>query len=342
MKKRILTHLVFCLLLTALPVVPAMAARGSEQEPVQEAELPEFVEFTMETTEEPSSPAEADAYRVLDTASGEVMEVSVRDYVIGAVCAEMPASFEEEALKAQAVAAHTYAHRLMLLAQDGTDESLKGAYFSNDSARYQAFYTDEQIHDAYGIHYEEYYGKVASAVDAVMGEILTYEDEPIIAAFHAMSGGRTESAAHVWGSDVPYLVPVDSSADKNAPRYEEELVLSAAELQECLTAARSGLVLGAEPENWLEIAEVSDSGTVLRVNAGSSIFTGQELRGILGLRSAAFSAVYADGSFTFTTKGYGHHVGMSQYGANAMAQDGHTYREILAYYYPGTALNVIN
>lgn len=336
MKRRILTHLVLSLLLTALPMIPALAARGTEGTDAIEAKMPEFVEFTMES--EPPEPEEQPPFLVLDAAGGEVMEVPVRDYVIGAVCAEMPASFEPEALKAQAVAAHTYAHRLMLLAEGNTDESLKGAHFSNDSSRYQAYYTDAQIREAFGMHYDAYYGKIASAVDAVLGEILTYEEEPIIAAFHAMSGGMTESAEHVWGREVDYLVPVDSSSDTQAPLFEQTAVFSAQEVQEKLESARDGLFLSGEPEDWLQIAEVSDSGTVLRLDAGSSIFTGSEIRSIFSLRSAVFSVAYEDGAFTFTTKGYGHNVGMSQYGANAMALDGKDYREILQYYYPDTEL----
>ncbi len=336
MKKRLLTHLICAVLLTTLPIIPAMAARGTAHEPVQNAQLLEFVEFTEETAA-PAQNAEQ-PYLVLDTASGEVMEVPVREYVIGAVCAEMPASFEPEALKAQAVAAHTYAYRLALLAQAGTDESMKGAYFSNDSSRYQAFFTDEEIREAFGKNYEEYHRKIEDAVDAVLGEILLYEEEPIIAAFHAMSGGRTESAAHVWGTDVPYLVPVDSQSDLDAPLYEQTVVFSAQEVRTMLEEARNGLMLGGEPEKWLSVAEVSDSGTVLRLNAGSSIFTGQEVRSLFGLRSAAFSVEYTEEGFAFTTKGYGHHVGMSQYGANAMAQTGKTYREILLYYYPGAVI----
>lgn len=339
MKKRILTHLLLSLLLTALPIIPALAARGMERTDGADAELPEFVEFTMETAASEAAVQNSEPpYLVLDTASGEVMEVAVRDYVIGAVCAEMPASFETEALKAQAVAAHTYAHRLMLLAQNGTDDSLKGAYFSNDSSKFQAYYTDAQIREAFGIHYDAYYTKIAAAVDAVLEEILTYEEEPIIAAFHAMSGGMTESAEHVWGTQVAYLIPVDSSSDTEAPLYEQTAVFSAEEVQQRLEAARDGLIFSGSPEDWLTIAEVSDSGTVLRLNAGNCIFTGSEIRSIFSLRSAVFTISYADGDFSFTTKGYGHNVGMSQYGANAMAQEGKDYREILQYYYPDTEL----
>ncbi len=345
MKKHILTYLIITALLTTLPLIPALAARGKETD---KPDMPEFVEYTMETaetgetatipTESSESAAQLGTYPVLDTETGEVLEISVRDYVIGAVCAEMPAAFETEALKAQAVAAHTYAHRLSLLAQNRTDESLKGAYFSDDSSKYQAFYTDAEIREAYGKHYEAYYAKVSAAVDAVLGEILVYEDAPIIAAFHAMSSGKTESAAHVWGAQVDYLVPVDSSSDVNAPLYEQTAVFPSDEVRRILGDARDGLALGEDAEQWFTEPEVTESGTVTQIRTGNCIFTGQEIRSLFSLRSAAFTVEYADGSFTFTTKGYGHNVGMSQYGANAMAQVGKDYREILAYYYPGTEL----
>ncbi len=343
MKKHILSCIIACMLLTCLPMIPAFAAR--EHTPQVPKELT-FAEFTMETEASTEAATETASelfaeYPVLDTKTGEVTAVSVRDYVIGAVCAEMPASFEPEALKAQAVAAHTYAHRLALLAQSGTDEALKGAYFSNDPNKYQAFYTDAEIRAVYGENYDALYPKVAAAVDAVLGEILTYEDAPIIAAFHAMSSGRTESAETVWGSSVSYLVPVDSSSDLDAPLYEQTAVFSAQEVQERLAAAREGLVLSGEPSAWLTDTQATESGTVLQIRAGSSIFTGQEIRTIFSLRSAAFTVSFEDGQFTFTTKGYGHNVGMSQYGANAMALSGKDYREILEYYYQGAELTKI-
>ncbi len=338
MKQQLLTCISFALFLTAFPMVPALAAKSP---PSGTDTLPELVEFTMDTTEStetPDNPAEPSYYPVLDIRTGEVLEVSVRDYVIGAVCAEMPVSFETEALKAQAVAAHTYACRMARLAKGGTDESLKGAYFSNDSSRYQAFYTDEEIREVYGEHYETYYQKVAAAVDAVLGEILVYEEEPIIAAFHAMSSGRTERAADVWGTETAYLVPVDSSADRNAPQYEQAAEFSAQEVQEILEGARDGLILSGDASGWISAPECTASGMVMQLRAGNSIFTGQEIRSLFSLRSAVFTVTYADGRFTFTTKGYGHNVGMSQYGANAMAAEGADYREILSHYYPGTEL----
>lgn len=275
-------------------------------------------------------------FRVLDVSSGEVLEVPVRDYVIGAVSAEMPASFHPEALKAQAVACYTYAVRQRLCKP--ADDDLRGADFSNDSNRYQAYYTRSQMKTFYGDNFAANYEAVSTAVDAVLGELLCYQSEPILAAFHSLSSGITESAEHVWGSALPYLISVDSKSDAAAPRYCEEVTFSADELKQKLCAAVPGLELTGDCTKWLKINQTTEAGTVQEISAGTTLLDGQTVRTALGLRSAAFTVTADKEKVTFSTKGYGHGVGMSQYGANAMAQSGKTYTEILAHYYPGTEL----
>lgn len=342
MKKHILHYLLFAAILTTLPMIPAYLLSPLESAGAENDTFPEFVEFTDFEPDEFSTSAQGVVenpevfYHVLDAASGEILDVPLREYVIGAVGAEMPVSFEPEALKAQAVAAHTYAERQCLLSGDRPE--LNGADFSNDPAKYQAFLTDEQLRERWGEQYDAYYEKLAAAVDAVLPELLIYEDAPIIAAFHAMSSGRTEASENVWGSEVAYLRSVESAADRNAPRFEETVSFSAEEVASRLSEAHTGLNLAGDASVWFGAAVTSEAGTVLQQPAGDGIFTGQEIRTIFGLRSAAFTVGYADGRFTFTTFGYGHDVGMSQYGANAMALEGHTYDEILAYYYPGAEL----
>ena len=183
-----------------------------------------------------------------------------------------------------------------------------------------------------------YYPKVEAAVDAVLEEILCYQDAPIIAAFHSLSTGVTEDAAQVWGSAVPYLVPVDSPADCDAPKYREEVTLTADVVKEKLLTAVPELKLSDQPGDWFGEAKRTDSGTVCTMQVGDQSLGGQTLRGAFGLRSAAFTLSLEGDSFTFVTKGYGHCVGMSQYGANAMAAEGSSYADILAHYYPGTEL----
>ena len=328
MKKKAIFYLFLCAVLTLIPFIPAKLFH-SEQ----------VVEETESATEEPENSSGRESYQVLDIKTGDILKVSVRDYVIGAVGAEMPVSFEEEALKAQAVAAHTYAERQAALAESRPE--LKGADFSNDASQYQAFYAKEELKKLYNDKFNEYYLKLETAVDAVLNEILYYEDEPIIAAFHAMSGGKTESAKNVWGSEIAYLQSVASEADRNAPQFEQTVTYSAEEVKRMLLSAREGLFLGTDTEHWFGEPQYSEAGTVLQIAVGTSIFTGQELRNLFSLRSAVFSIQYENQNFNFITHGYGHDVGMSQYGANEMAKTGADYKEILAYYYPKTELKAL-
>ncbi|MDE7121064.1 MAG: stage II sporulation protein D [Oscillospiraceae bacterium] len=348
MKKKFCIYSILCLLLTLMPIIPAMlfSTEISAPENPGISEITENSENTENTissqiSETSENSSALQVYHVLDITTNEILEVPVREYLIGAVGAEMPASFEPEALKAQAVAAHTYAERQVLLAASRSD--LQGADFSNDPDQYQAFHTQQQLQKLYGDNFTLYYQKISDAVDAVLPEILCYDDEPIIAAFHAISAGKTESARNVWGSAITYLQSVDSSSDCNAPSYEQDCSYSAEQIQEMLSAAHSGLLLGTDTANWFGEPVCSDAGTILQIPVGTSIFTGQELRSVLRLRSACFTISYDKKSkmFTFRTKGYGHSVGMSQYGANAMALQGSNYQEILAHYYPDTVLKTI-
>jgi len=288
----------------------------------------------------PSAPSGV-CFRVLDTRSGKVETVSLRDYLIGTVAAEMPGSFAPEALKAQAVAAHTYAVRIAEQNRKKNAPELKGADFSNDPASYQAYYTPEELRALLGDAYESTYGKIAAAVDAVSGEILCADGEPIAAAYHALSAGRTESAEEIWGNALPYLINTDSAADLNAPEYLTEMQFSADTVRKTLTALYPRLELPDAPAEWFRIQKSSAAGSVLSVQVGSETLSGQAVRDAFGLRSACFTAEWDGTSFVFTVKGHGHGVGMSQYGANAMAEAGSSYREILAHYYPGTELTAV-
>ena len=289
----------------------------------------------------PSAGEISGSYRVLDTASGEVFEVPVRDYLIGAVGAEMPASNEPEALKAQVVACHTYAERIRTQNAAEPDSTLCGADLSDDSSRYQAFFNEEELRTFYGAEFDAYYAKLAAAVDAAGGLLLCYDGEPIAAAFHAISSGETESAETVWGNALPYLVPVESAADRSAPDYEETVTIPPETLQKALTAQDPACTFPEDPAQWFSAPDCSPSGTVLQIGCGSVTWSGQLLREILGLRSACFTVEYDGAQFCFTTHGFGHDVGMSQYGANAMAKEGCSFAEILAHYYPDTVLTPI-
>lgn len=339
---------IFALLLAVIPALSFLVPQktfGSEAsaETVQtetvQTEVPPKTKQA-ETSTESTDSEKADALKVLDFTSGQVIELSMRDYVIGAVLAEMPATYREEALKAQAVAARTYAVRQREKQRLAPDPLLLGADISNDSSRFQAYFTPEQAKDFYGDGYEEYYKKAAGAVDATEGLALFYEDEPIVAAFHSTSGGMTESAEVVWGSPAPYLVPVESPEDKKSPTYLDEEVFTEKELRKRLEKELSDGNFSAPAGEWIEIKETSPSGTVTEMLAGGEKLSGTEFRRIFSLRSANFTVVYNadEENFYITTKGYGHGVGLSQYGANAMAENGSDFREILLHYYTGAEI----
>ena len=329
MKRHFLEALLFSALLTLLPLIPVLLLRPQEDEPEREFSTsePAIVE---------NEDAGADCYYVLREKTGEVQAIPVEDYILGAVAAEMPVSFEDEALKAQAVAAHTYAERQCLAAKGR--EELHGADFSDDPAKYQAFLIEDELRERWGTHYDVNYRRLSTIVGEVVENVLVYEGEPIIAAFHAMSTGRTDAAKTVWGSDVPYLQEVECPADKTAPSYEETAAFSPDDTGDRLTGAHPALHLDIEPEAWFGEPVTSEAGTVLSIPVADGLFTGAEIRVLFGLRSAAFTVAYERGQFVFTTHGFGHNVGMSQYGANVMAQEGADYREILTHYYPGAEL----
>ena len=337
MKKHLAAALLLIVSVTLIPAVPALTKRTPANvkgvSPIPQEGYAVSGENTAEKPDFNASP-----YKVLDTESGQILEVPVRDYVIGAVCAEMPASFGKEALKAQAVAAHTYAERQRLREQESPTPELCGADFSDDTSKYQGFFTKDEIKERFGDRFDTDYAKISAAADEVLPYILTYDNVPIIAAFHSMSAGFTESAENAWGSPVDYLVEVDSRSDLTAPKFREDRRFTAAELKTALEAAFDGAVLGDDMTSWLNVLTVSDSGTVLEASVGDRTVTGGQVRSALDLRSAAFDVRYEGDEAVITTKGFGHGVGMSQYGADAMASEGSSWREILAHYYPNCTI----
>lgn len=254
----------------------------------------------------------------------EIITLSETEYIVGVVAAEMPALYEPEALKAQAVAAYTYAVRKR--ASAGEEYHL-----TDQSALDQSFQDETERKEKWGEKYEEYEQKIRAAVNSVCGQLILYEGEPIFAAYHAVSSGHTEAAVNVWGKEVPYLCGVLSVADKLCETYKSEITLTPADLSEKLSCEKL-------PENaaeWVIKRECSEVGTVIKFSLGENEYNGSEVREKLGLRSSCFETEYRDGNFVFTVYGYGHGVGMSQYGANQMAKSGADYKEILLWYYKG-------
>lgn len=269
------------------------------------------------------------------TAEGKVEEYPLADYVTGAVLAQIPADFDEEALKAQAVLARTYIMRRYADELDSPTPSLHGALISDDDRIYQSFYTPQQAEDFYGDSYDTARTRVEKAVRAAP-EILTYKDEPVTAAYHSASSGSTESALTAWGVDIPYLQAVESATDAELDGIETKLTLSADELRSTVSE-QLGITLTGQPESWLETA-ANERGYVTEITLCGSKTNVRQFAAALGIASPCFTFEVSDSKFTFTSRGFGHLVGLSQYGANSMAETGSSYREILSHYFKGCKL----
>lgn len=322
----------------AMPESAAPEAARDAARPLPEKEEEAAGEVAAEV---PLSDKGVDAFLILDESSGEVIEVSLRDFVRGAVAAEMPVSFHSEALKAQAVAAHTFALHNHYVQRQSPDPALKGADFSADPSNLKVYTTEEAARAFYGESADRSWSKICKAADSVLSYILEYEEEPIVAAYHAISAGQTEDAANVWTGSAPYLHPAESEGDLLAPDYESTVKVTAEELRAALEKSYPDIALGADPAQWLGGEERSESGYVVQIQVGDGLLHGLELRNLLDLRSHNFKVAYEDGVFTFQVLGYGHGVGLSQYGADFLARQGYSFREILENYYTGTVLKQV-
>lgn len=267
------------------------------------------------------------------TADG-VETVTMSDWLPGVVAGEMPALFEEEALKAQAVAARTYIMYSMGREKPAHPE----ADVCDDPACCKAHSTDEELREKWGESYEENMARVLEAVRSTDGEYMSYGGEVIQAVFHSSSAGRTEDSAAIWQAE-PYLVSVESpETAEDVPNYVTSVTVSPEDFREAVLAVHPEAEFGEDPAFWLGAAVRDASGRVESVDIGGAQVPGTELRTLFQLRSTAFTLDYTAEGFLFTVTGYGHGVGMSQYGANVMAEDGADYEEILTHYYPGAEL----
>ena len=258
---------------------------------------------------------------------GTVRQMDMEEYLVGVVLAEMPASFEGEALKAQAVAARTYAGKAHLTGGKHGNGSV-----CTDSTCCQAYITQEDYLQKGGT--ELGIEKVRGAVNATAGQVLTYNGELIEATYFSCSGGSTEDAQAVWGADFPYLQAVDSPGEEDCQYYFDRVILPKDRVETIL-----GMGLAEDPSTWIGKVSRTPGNGVATVEIGGRIFKGTELRTLLGLRSTQFEISADDRGLVIETRGWGHRVGMSQYGADAMAVTGKTYQEILAHYYQGTQLS---
>jgi len=304
-------------------------------EPMPEGELPALSAASSQPSQVvQTAGGSRDRGRIVRLArtDGRVEELTMEEYLWGVVAAEMPAAFEPEALKAQAAAARTYTVEL----QATPDGKHEGADLCDDSACCQAYVDRETAQARWGLQAKSYTQKIAQAVEKTDGLGVLYKDEPIQAVFFSSSAGRTVDAAEVWGNSVDYLKGVDSPEGEEVPNYRSRVVLTVEQVRQMVLERYPGADLSGSPEGWFTGVEHNSAGGVARMQVGGMTVSGSQLRALFALRSATFTVALEAGNFVFDVTGYGHGVGMSQYGANAMAKQGADFEEILTWYYTGT------
>lgn len=312
---------------TPLPTTPTPVPSGEETAGfLDERSLPEVSPLPEETTEE-------DVFTLYDTSTGETFDVTAEEFLPAALACEMDLFAPEEALKAQAVALYTfYSYQRAVNTGEEAD-------FACDTENWLVYVPQSAMEERWGEDFSSYFQKLLDMVSSVQGQLLTWEGEPICASFFAISGGNTASSLDVWQQDFPYLQTVASPGDAFAGGYLSTVTLTAEELRQAAESSWPDEVdFSGEESSWLTALETASSGYVTSAQVGGRTCTGEELREAFGLRSACFQCTYDQGIFTFTVRGWGHGVGMSQAGAMFLAEQGADYQEILAHYYPGATL----
>lgn len=315
--------IVVSFLVPSLLVLPFSKEKNSVKIDEQSAELP-----PKEKEKEAAQPStEVSVYR---TAAKTVEKLPLEEYVAGVVASEMPVEFEEEALKAQALTARTYIVNHLL---NSDNAQLPDHADVSDTVDHQVFKNKEELKLLWDKDFDWKMEKIRDAVKATEGEILTYNNKPITASFFSTSNGYTENAEDYWNNPVPYLKSVESPWDSQSPKFSDQKVMSVKEFQQKLN---------------VNIEKSGDIGTVTArtpgkkvasVTIGGKTFTGREIREKLDLKSTDFNWEKKGNSIVIRTKGYGHGVGMSQYGANGMAKEGKKYNDIVTHYYQGITIS---
>ncbi len=272
--------------------------------------------------------------KVYDHRADKLVDMDLEEYIVGVVSAEMPAYYDFEALKAQAVASRTYT--LYSMAHGGCHTNPDADVCTNSKCC-QAYSSHERMQSTWGKDYANNYNRIAQAVMETAGEVLVYEGKLCDALYHACSGGQTENSENVYANAIPYLRGVDSPYED--PMRTEDVPIGEDALVELIAAKYPESGIGAENvREGLKIDSAYESGRVKTLRLGKTEITGKQARSLFGLRSTMFTITWSEDGIVFHTKGYGHGVGLSQNGANGMAKHGSDYRSILLHYYTGVSI----
>lgn len=319
------TYLILCLVLAVAMLLCPVAALGGNS--------PDETREVFQTVDSGDS---EEFISVMSPSTGDIEKVKLREYVIGSVAAEMNATSHTQALRAQAVASYTYAKREKEKNRKTISSYFSRADISNDPSTHQGYINEKQRKEKWGEKFEEYEAKIEAAVDEVYGIYVAYDGETALTVYHAISGGKTQSAKNMWGSEYPYLSSVVSDGDKLSPDYISKQSFTVSEFENLVSEC--GVKVSGDVSEWVEEVTKNDDGYTSFVRICDMDIEAEKIRNAFSLRSMSFDVEYDGENFVFTCKGYGHGVGMSQYGADYMARQGFSWQEILLHYYAGAEI----
>lgn len=343
MRKIILIVLMIVLVTFVIPIaftkkfeVEQVVSNEGQQENMESLENEKT-----ENTEAPN--IEQNAYtnhatiKLLHKKENTIEELNMEEYLLGVVSAEMPANFEQEALKAQATVARTYTVYMI----ENSKEKHGEANICDDSTCCQAWISKENRLARWEENERENnWKKIEDAVYTTSGKIITYDGKAIDAFFHSNSGGKTEEVSNVWGgTDLPYLQSVETSGEDAYSQYQSEVILTKVEFENKIREKHSDFSINYDESECIKVMEYTEGNRVKTIKIGNLELSGVEVRTLLGLRSANFMVEIDNDNIKFSVKGYGHGVGMSQTGADSMAKAGSNYEEIIKHYYSGVEIN---
>ena len=306
----------------------------AEQEPVKEQEQVQIQEKNKYDYSKYAT------IKLLHSQTGEIEEVPIDTYLYNVVSAEMPADFELEALKAQAVVARTYT----IYQISHSNRKHGDADICDDSRCCQAWISKEDRFEKWEESVRESnWSKIMQAVDDTAGKVITYNGEPIDAFFHSNSGGKTELPVNVWGgADFPYLQSVETAGEEGYTQYNSSVTISKTDLINKLKEKHPKVEINFDSSDAIKILEYTDGNRVKTIKFGNIQISGVEARSLLGLKSANFTVQIDGENVTFSVVGYGHGVGLSQTGSDSMAKNGSNYEEIIKHFYTGIEITDVN
>jgi stage II sporulation protein D len=316
--------IIISLLIFVIICVPALVVLPFDSKEVGQL-LDEHSENQPAQTPETEDDIEVAVYR---SQKGLVENLPLEEYLVGVVAAEMPADFEIEALKAQALTARTYIVNQLL---HPTEDVPNGAIVT-DTQMHQVYKNKDELKKIWGDDYDWKIEKITQAVEETKGQIITYNGQPIAAAFFSTSNGYTENSEDYWENEYPYLKSVESPWDETSPKFIDKKTIPVDQFEKLL-----GVTLPTDGSVG-KVIERTEGNRVGKIVINGKEFTGREVREKLNLKSSDFTWVRKGDQMVITTKGYGHGVGMSQYGANGMAKEGKTYEEIVKHFYKGVEI----